>query len=702
MIDKKRDKLTKEPFYKADLHIHTPKSDCFNGEDNKETYLKILEKVKKENINVLAITDHNSIKGYIKILNIKKELLSRRNDESLSKKERDDIKKKLLLFKDLLILPGIEFETLDCLHILIIFNNKMSIKDIENFLVKGGYKKEQYGIERPSILSIWNVLNLYDELRKYECIVIDAHTDSNKGLYSLPKNMYRANCFKSDRLNAIAYKDEIQKDKLKSIINNNIEYKRNNDIAFIKASDAHSINAIGSEIIWVKLDKLDFNCLKNAFKNPIENISIEYPAIKNILEKLINSENSFFVKDFEIENIYRSKQIICALNNTVDGHILFGITELKNKQGIRIETGEKEELKDLAGKIFSMFNDIDGRIVYNINFYPINSKKIIIALKIVHTENLASIKNEGKIYFIKDKKVYTAIALEVQKKVEERQLLSLQNNLIEKIEKVEKECFLIKNTFYSIPIIKKFENNSVYLSNATNKLKIIEPTKFNKIITNKIRELKCMNQDNGQSFGNIIFINETIPPRLNYAYLRITPPTIEIREIKTKENEDDAIYFVPDGATFFGSNNLLLFCEKDIFIAKILKYKNYPSLRFICAFLKSSFFIWYCKNKFPHKSIFELALDNNIIIPRLRYEDELIKQKIDNLEKTFNEIISKEKFFLDNKLEKNLDEIDTFNKELENNFSTLDETIYSLIGLDKSEIDIIKDCLKTNNVFLGR
>ena len=94
-------------FFKIDLHIHTPSSSCYKGKKDDEEYLKILETAKKNDLLVIAITDHNSIEGYKKFLCIKEALAAKRDSyqEITDSKEVHskiiDIKRKLSLFSNI-------------------------------------------------------------------------------------------------------------------------------------------------------------------------------------------------------------------------------------------------------------------------------------------------------------------------------------------------------------------------------------------------------------------------------------------------------------------------------------------------------------------------------------------------------------------------------------------------------------------------
>ena len=58
-------------FYKVDLHVHTPASKCYVGDKSEDGYWKILESAAKNNIKVIAITDHNTLSGYESLMKLK-------------------------------------------------------------------------------------------------------------------------------------------------------------------------------------------------------------------------------------------------------------------------------------------------------------------------------------------------------------------------------------------------------------------------------------------------------------------------------------------------------------------------------------------------------------------------------------------------------------------------------------------------------
>lgn len=192
-----------DDFIKIDLHIHTPSSSCYKGQKSDDEYIRILRKAKAQELKIISFTDHNSIEGYKKLLEIKDRIISDKRSLSLitdseqAKSQLQILEKELETFDDILILPGIEFEVRTGVHLLVIFNNNVPLEQINKFLRDGGYGPENFGVEKTSNLSNWDIITLFEESKKYDCIVIDAHTDSNKGiLNTIAPGALRANCFR--------------------------------------------------------------------------------------------------------------------------------------------------------------------------------------------------------------------------------------------------------------------------------------------------------------------------------------------------------------------------------------------------------------------------------------------------------------------------------------------------------------------------
>jgi histidinol phosphatase-like PHP family hydrolase len=160
-------------FVKVDLHVHTPASHaCYIGSKEDGEYFKIIKKAKSKNVKVIAITDHNSIKGYKKLMELKDELLAQKKslsqitDSMQSKQLLKNNESLLALFEDILILPGVEFEVNNGIHMLIIFNQKTGVDQIERFIIDGGYSQKDFGLEMAGTLARWDIFTFLRTVKK--------------------------------------------------------------------------------------------------------------------------------------------------------------------------------------------------------------------------------------------------------------------------------------------------------------------------------------------------------------------------------------------------------------------------------------------------------------------------------------------------------------------------------------------------------
>ena len=97
------------------LHVHTPASNCYKGDRDDAEYLAILpRRYREKDIRVVAITDHNTIRGYTKLMAIRDDLDRGKqvvaalvNKYPQTKGELDSFDAELNLFDELLLIPGL-------------------------------------------------------------------------------------------------------------------------------------------------------------------------------------------------------------------------------------------------------------------------------------------------------------------------------------------------------------------------------------------------------------------------------------------------------------------------------------------------------------------------------------------------------------------------------------------------------------------
>ena len=130
-------------WYRIDLHLHTPASSDYQQPG--VSAIDLLRKAEERGLDVIAFTDHNSVRGYADLWREIEDLellefLARRTpaeEERLTEYRR--------LLTKVLLLPGFEFTATFGFHILAIFPETTSIRLMEHLLLTLGVHEDRFG-----------------------------------------------------------------------------------------------------------------------------------------------------------------------------------------------------------------------------------------------------------------------------------------------------------------------------------------------------------------------------------------------------------------------------------------------------------------------------------------------------------------------------------------------------------------------------
>jgi predicted metal-dependent phosphoesterase TrpH len=152
-------------YLKMDLHIHTPASRCYKKtcKSNEQEYVKILDEALERGIRIIAITDHNTVKGYYEML------------DCINADERSRNK-----YSTMLILPGVEISTFGK-HILAIFHPGKKPDELNTFLYSIGIDVNEQGDEDADAYKV-TPIELMKRIWEMDGITILAHADSSNGM----------------------------------------------------------------------------------------------------------------------------------------------------------------------------------------------------------------------------------------------------------------------------------------------------------------------------------------------------------------------------------------------------------------------------------------------------------------------------------------------------------------------------------------
>lgn len=267
----------------VDLHVHTPASSCYQCKGDltlEGHYLNVLRQYKKRNIKLIAITDHNTLKGYKKLMEIKSELENRlmllNNSDNIDEKELEIIKEDLSLFEDVSIIPGVEFTAYPHIHILLLFDKESDLSRVDRFLEGCGYDTDdKQGRDLDNTREL-DVLGILTEGRELGAITIAAHIDRETGLLTWleDSNIKDRSIFNSNQLMGVHVLKEESVTYLKNEV---LDNTRKDKLTFVNASDFHNeIDDMEKRATFMDIETLDYEGLKKVFLNSEEKIKLQW------------------------------------------------------------------------------------------------------------------------------------------------------------------------------------------------------------------------------------------------------------------------------------------------------------------------------------------------------------------------------------------------------------------------------------------
>ena len=177
MTKKKRNKMQ---WYKMDLHLHTPAS--ADWQEPGVGYLDLLHAAEMRGLNIIAITDHNTVAGCaamqaeIEQLDLLGRLDRIQPDEQRRLEEYRRIGNKIL------VLPGFEFTATLGFHVLAIFPPETGIRTLEHLLMELNVPADKLDEGATEVGATADVLTAYRLIDEAGGLVIAAHANSSHGV----------------------------------------------------------------------------------------------------------------------------------------------------------------------------------------------------------------------------------------------------------------------------------------------------------------------------------------------------------------------------------------------------------------------------------------------------------------------------------------------------------------------------------------
>ena len=711
-----------DKLYKVDLHIHTPASKCYQGAKTEDEYIQILKRAHENNLDIIAITDHNTIDGYTKLMEIYQrtrddlKIIERYKNEANPRIE-EDIEKDieiLKLYENIVILPGVEITLNPKVHMIVITSDD-KVNDIEQLLFEVGYTPDKQGVDSGISINV-DIKTFLGNKILSDKVVIAPHVDSDSGIYNeLAKSgTYRADIMKSPIIDAMTCNNIEQLKRIKNLLSNEPLYVREAPIAFINSSDAHSTDLIGSRVSYIKMEQRNIECLKKACKNPAECIfDISDNGIKTIINRMIKDDKTYVVNDLVRDDDLFLAKCLCACLNEGIRTIIFGVSpDNEEIAGIKVSYEDmKSSLLAAIKMLNSKTSPFSPRLGYeslgngrNVYFIFLDTPKYNFWYfeETQETYTLIEGVQKAKLYDI-ERLIYRN-ALSKLKNMEER------NN--KRVNSMVTNMNSLANMAGKLDIIQRIESRGTYLVNNV-EIEVIESYKGNDDMINDIFDSNI-----GDLMGDTYYIfNSSV--RLENAILRYSCPitNTDLSSINyISKQKDGSILISHDGGSYLvDSNEWSIIGNKNSYLCvKLnLEIENSFSIYSLIGWIKSSIFIWYTLRKFDTANIFLPDVFRNIIIPDLNC------LKPDGIvEKCVKQIIENEKAFimefkrLEDESSKDIDEdeeesrierlndfIDMHNIATENLGKQIDEEILTDLQLSGTELEWIVNDIMAEGIY---
>ncbi len=163
-----------------DIHLHTPAS--ADWLEPGSTYLQWLQKAESRGLDIVAITDHNTVEGVARLRAEIERLAWLEANDRLRPQERRDLDEYRRLGDKILVLPGFEFTATFGFHILGVFPPETALRKLELLLLRLLVPMDRLADGVTEVGPTTDVITAYRVIREAGGLVIAAHANSTHGV----------------------------------------------------------------------------------------------------------------------------------------------------------------------------------------------------------------------------------------------------------------------------------------------------------------------------------------------------------------------------------------------------------------------------------------------------------------------------------------------------------------------------------------
>lgn len=368
-------------WYRMDLHIHTPAS--LDYVDSQASYIDILRRAEQRGIDILAFTDHNTVKGYARMMEeIDRLLYLEQTGRALADELRLLAEYRRLLDK-VLVLPGFEFTATFGFHILGIFAPNTPVRFIEHLLLSLNVPFDVLDRGDGAAGATDDVLSAYKTIAEAGGLCIAAHANANHGVAMRGMDFggqTRIAYTQDKNLHALELTDMSRRGRgstQRFFNGTKPEYPRR--MHCIQGSDAHSLDTIterkitrygvGERVTEILLPDRSFEAIFAVFQGTDFSRTRAYNPNRQPYDYVLaaREEGPSIVQSFHESmtqkggNLYAIITDVCAFANTNGGTVYVGLSDDSKKKPVGI-SNVQQAIKSLEQEIRSMITpslDID-------------------------------------------------------------------------------------------------------------------------------------------------------------------------------------------------------------------------------------------------------------------------------------------------------------------------------------------------------
>ena len=359
---------------RMDLHLHTPASSDY--QEPHVSYLDILRQAAARGLDIIAITDHNTVAGFATMQKEVEQLLWLESRGRIDPAEQRLLDEYRRVLGKLLVLPGFEFTATFGFHILGIFPPETPVSYLEHLLLTLRVPPASLRVGSQTVGATSDVLTAYEVINEAGGMVIAAHANSGNGvmLRGLDFGGQTRIAYTQDaNLHALEVTDLEKRGNQTTrrfFDGSKPEYPR--PMRCIQGSDAHRLIresnsspylGVGDRVTEILLEDVSFEALAKVIRGNDHSLTRPYRGTAKAIDfvQLAREEGESLVQSFHLSLNQRGGHLdnilhdICAMANTNGGTIYVGLSaDAKAKpEGVREPHRAIETLQGMITKRFS-------------------------------------------------------------------------------------------------------------------------------------------------------------------------------------------------------------------------------------------------------------------------------------------------------------------------------------------------------------